>query len=453
MARHLGSAPVLLMVWVVGGFFTLLGALTQCELVGQMPGTGGLYTYLREIYGETVGYFYGWANLTVGNTGSIAAIAYIFAAYLGEFVHLPHLPIAYEKIAFVIPYLGSLYPLQDFGVKAVAGTLICALTYLNIRGVKLGTLVQTISLSAKVIALVLVIAVALIFGHFSGASTSNWFETNPVHVSHWTWLAGVTAALSGAFWSYDGWGTVAYIGGEVKQPEKNLPRAIILGSICFIALYLLMNLAYLYILPIHELGAAGDDRVASVMISRVMGHTGGVLVALLVLLSTFDTVNSSILTCGRVFYAMAVEGLFLKSVGEVHPKYGTPSRALLHQCAWCLILLFSGSFDLVTSMYVFVSWLLYLLMGIGVFILRIREPHRVRPFRVPGYPWVPLIFVLFTFSFLGLTLVGDISAYVNHEAPVINSVMGLVFVLSGAPLYFYLLSQRKVNGFLIVQKN
>ena len=320
MARRLGSAPLLLAVWVVGGVFTILGALTQCELVGQMPGTGGLYTYLREIYGETTGFFYGWANLTVGNTGSIAAIAYIFASYLSEFVPLPHLSPALEKFAVHIPYLGSLFPFQDFGIKAVAGILICGLTVLNIRGVKLGTLVQSISMSAKALALILVIVLAFALGHSSGGTTANWFEAGALHVSRWTWLAGVTAALSSAFWSYDGWGTVANIGDEVKEPEKNLPRAIILGSICFIALYLLMNLAYLYVLPVHELGLAPDDRVASSMASKLLGHTGGVVIALLVLLSTFDTVNSSILTCGRIFYAMAREGLFLKSVAEVHPS-------------------------------------------------------------------------------------------------------------------------------------
>jgi APA family basic amino acid/polyamine antiporter len=444
MAKRLGSAPLLLLVWVVGGFFTLLGALTLCELTGQMPGTGGLYTYLREIYGDAVGYFYGWANLTVGNTGSIAAIAYIFGAYLSEFIPLPHLSPALEKVAIHLPYLGDLFPLQDIGIKGVAALLICGLTYLNIRGVKLSTLVQTISMSAKVLAMIVVIAVALIWGgHTPGASTANWIAPGTIHFTHWTWLAAVTAALSGAFWSYDGWGGVAYVGGEVKQAEKTLPRAIILGSICFITLYLVMNLAYLYVLPIQQLGAAPDDRVASVMVSKVWGHAGGILVALLVLLSTFDNVNASILICGRVFYAMAREGLFLKSVGEVHPKYGTPSRALLHQCAWCLILLFSGSFDLVTSMYVFVSWLLYLLMGIGVFILRFREPNRPRPFRVPGYPWIPALFVLFTLVFLVLTLAGDITSYANHEVPVINSVVGLLFVFSGTPLYLYILRQRK----------
>jgi APA family basic amino acid/polyamine antiporter len=443
MARHLGSAPLLLGVWLVGGFFTLLGGLTQCELVGQMPGTGGIYTYFREIYGEATGFFYGWANLTVGNTGSIAAIAYIFASYFSEFVPLPHLAPAVEKIAVHIPYLGSLFPFQDFGIKVVAAILICVLTFINIRGVKLGTLVQSISMSAKVLAMIIVIAIAFAFGHATGGSTSHWFETNPAHISHWTWIAGVIAALSSAFWSYDGWGTVAYIGDEVKNPEKNLPKAIIWGSLCFIALYLVMNLAYLYILPVHTLGVVPDDRVASAMAAKVLGHSGAVIIALLVLLSTFDAVNSSILTCGRVFYAMAVEGLFLKSVAEVDPEFHTPKRALLHQCAWCLILLFSGSFDLVTSMYVFVSWLIYLMMAIGVFILRRRHPDHPRPFKIPGYPYVPILFVLFAFGFLVLTLAGDITAYANHEAPAINSVMGLVFVLLGAPLYLYVKKFQK----------
>lgn len=440
MARALGNAPLLLAVWVAGGLFTLLGALTQCELVGMMPGTGGLYTYLREIYGEVTGFFYGWAQLTVGNSGSIAAIAYTFAIYLGEFVTLPQLSPALEQWPLYIPYLGTLFPFKEIGIKIVAGSLICGLTYLNINGVKLGSALQTASASAKVLALITVVAAAVILGPSSGASTAHWFESTSAYagLSGWAWIAAVVAALSSAFWAYDGWGSVAYIGDEVKDARKNLPRAIILGSLSFIALYFLMNLAYLYVLPVEAIGIAVEDRVASAMVSKVLGQGGAALIALLVVLCTFDSVNSGILTCARVYYAMAQEGQFLKSVAKVHPKYGTPSNALLLQCACCLVLLFSGSFDLLIGMYVFVSWLIYLLMGVGVFVMRLRDPKRTRPFRVPGYPWVPLLFVFFALAFVVLTLAGDIGAYASHEVPVIRSVMGLLFVFTGLPMFFYL---------------
>lgn len=446
MAQGLGSAPLLLMVWVVAGIITLMGALTQCELVGQMPRTGGLYEYFREIYGEKIGFLYGWANFMIAGSGAIAAIAIIFAKYFGEFITLPHLSESWEKIPWHLPLLGDIFPFANMGGKIVAGCVIILLTAINIRGVKTGAYLQSVSTTAKVIALLIVVGVAFIAGSHIG-STANWSGVTSLgeSLSGWTLIGAMGAAITGAFWSYDGWGNVAYIGGEVKEPSKTLPRAIILGTLTFISLYIIINLAYLYILPIGKLASVPDDRLASEMVSAVIGGIGGALVAGLIMLSTFDTTNSTILTNARVYFAMARDKVFAPSAGVVHPKFQTPHISLIMQGTWALILLFSGSFGLILDMYVFVNWMLYVLMALGVFILRRRDPNRERPFKVPGYPVVPAIFVLFATCYVVVTLVKDINGYSEGTQPIISSVTGIALVLAGLPFYYFWKKKQKIE--------
>jgi len=437
MARSLGSAPWMLAVWVFAGILTLFGAFTQCELASQMPRTGGLYEYLKIIYGETMGFIYGWANFMIAGSGAIAAIAYIFASYFGEFVNLPHLSPELEKWPLHLPLIGTLFPLADIGKKIVGSLLIAFLTLLNVRGVKIGATLQSISTSAKILAILVIVGIAFIFG--SGVGSMDHLHSVSEagsSLSGWTLIGAISVAMSGAFWSYDGWGNVAYIGGEVREPSRTLPRAIVLGTFSFIALYLLINLAYLYILPIDVLGKVADDRVASAMVSAIFRTPGAMMVAALILLSTFDTTNSSILTNSRVYYAMANDGVFWKKASETHPQYQTPHVSLWCQGVWAIILLCSGSFDSIMSMYVFVNWALYVLMAIGLFVLRKRNPSAIRPFSVPGYPWVPAIFLLFSFVYVVVTLVSDVSAYQSGAQPLIKSLAGIALVLTGLPFYF-----------------
>ncbi len=435
MARGLGSAPLLLLVWLITGLMTLLGAFTQCELVAQMPTTGGLYTYLREIFGERIGFLYGWANFIIAGSGAIAALAFIFAWYVGEFVSLPHLSPALEKWPVYVPYVGSFFPLADLGTKVVGALLIGALTVMNMRGIRLGALVQSVSTTAKVLGIGLVLIAAFTargsVSHFSGVAPGH------VTLSGWALIGAVGMAMSGAFWSYDGWGNVSYIAGEVREPAKTIPRAIILGSFGFITLYLLVNLAYLYVLPIEAIGAAPHDRVAASMMAAVMGPRGAMLVAALVILSVANTSNSTILTNARVYYAMAHRQVFSPSCGAIHSRFHTPHMALLFQGLWSIMLLLSGSFDLITSMYVFVNWLLYILMAVGVFVLRARFPTRERPYRTPGYPFVPALFILLSAVFLIVTLVTDVQSFRAGQQPAIKSVMGLLLVLMGLPFYVF----------------
>jgi basic amino acid/polyamine antiporter, APA family len=437
MARTLESAPLMLFVWLLGGIFTAFGAMTQCELVGQMPRTGGMFVYLKEIYGEQVGFLYGWANLMIAGSGAIAGIASIFASYAGEFIALPKLDPSWESIAVQIPILGRLHPFQDIGVKLLGAVAIIILTALNIRGVGLSGKFQSVTTSSKILAILLIALIALVFGGAAG-DTAHWFQTtDKTAAMSVTELIGIVAiALSGAFWAYDGWGTVSYLAGEVKEPSKTIPRAILLGSFIFITLYMIVNLAYLYILPIGMMANVEGDRVASAMATNVIGGVGGGLIAALIMLSTFDATNSTILTNARCYFAMAKANLFWKKTGEVHPRYKTPHISLMMQAAWAIVLLFSGSFWTIIDMYVFVNWIVYILMGTGVFIMRRRHPNAERSFRVPGYPIVPGLFVLFAITFVTLSLTTDIQNFQDGKQEFLNSVMGLVMVLSGLPLYY-----------------
>ena len=437
MARVLESAPLMLFVWLLGGIFTAMGAMTQCELVGQMPRTGGMFVYLKEIYGEQVGFLYGWANLMIAGSGAIAGIASIFASYAGEFIALPKLSPSWESLALSIPVLGTLHPFADIGVKMLGAVAIIALTYLNIRGVAISGRFQSVSTSAKIAAILLIALIALVFGG-SAVDTANWFETSTkTSAMSATELIGIIAiALSGAFWAYDGWGTVAYLAGEVKEPSKTIPRAILLGAFIFISLYMIVNLAYLYILPVGTMANVEGDRVASAMATEVIGGLGGGLIAALIMVSTFDATNSTILTNARCYFAMAKANLFWRKTGTVHPRFKTPYISLMMQGAWAIVLLFSGSFWTIIDMYVFVNWIVYILMGTGVFIMRRRHPNAERSFRVPGYPIVPGLFVAFAITFVVLTLVTDIQNFQAGKQEFLNSVMGLILVLSGLPLYY-----------------
>ncbi|HZK75653.1 MAG TPA: amino acid permease [Candidatus Kapabacteria bacterium] len=488
MARDLPSAPYLLGVWVLTGVLTLFGAFTMCELVGQMPKTGGLYEYFREVYGEGIGFLYGWANFMIAGSGAIAAISFFFAMYFENFLPLPHFAHALaamgvsESTPWNIPFLGAIFPYQFLGRKLVASGLVIFLTALNIRGVKLGGTLQSISTTTKILAILAIVLVAFIAGSHVG-SVSNWVGAaegahHAVNYalpllkkeggggwSGWTTIGAIAMAMSGAFWSYDGWGNVAYIAGEVREPTKTIPRAIITGTIIFIALYIVVNLAYFYILGVEGVANAPGDRVASQMIYAVVGAGGAGIIAALLMLSAFDTTNSTVLTNARVYYAMARNGLFNRGSAKVHEKFQTPYIALMLQGAWSIVLLMTGSFDLITSMYVFVNWVLYVLMAIAVFILRRRRsgvtgsadsgsfrggkqrfpPHESeRPFSVPGYPWVPAIFVLFATAFLIITLVTDIQSYQAGTQPLIKSATGIALVLTGLPFYFYWRWKRRV---------
>ena len=437
MAAQVGSPTVLLGVWLLAGVVSLLGTLSNAELASMMPRTGGQYVFLQRAYGPFVAFLYGWALLAVIQSGSIAALSYVFAEYTTRLVVLPETPASLANFTFHMPLIGDIAPLRDLGVKALATAVILGLTVVNYVGVRLGSIVQNVFSVAKIGAMAgLAVAVALRPGVGHAANLIS--NSNVIHPTGLAWWAAAAAALQGAFWAYDGWHKITYIGGELKSPRRDLPRSLIMGILLVTGLYLLMSAVYSFVLPIDEM--ARSKLVAADVAERCFAG-GGRWIALAVMLSTFGAANAVILTSARVYFSTAGDGLFPALIGRAHPRFHTPAASLVLQGGWSIVLLFSGTFDTLTDTLIFVSWFFYIANTWAVIVLRRREPTASRPFRVPFYPLVPIVFVCFGFVYLGLTLDNDLATYrqaVNAGQPaLLNSALGLALVLSGAPIYFY----------------
>jgi APA family basic amino acid/polyamine antiporter len=439
MAEQLGSPELLIAVWVIAGIITLFGALTNAEIAGMIPVTGGQYVYFREMYGDFFAYLYGWAIFAVIQTGSIASITYIFSHYAGYFYHLPNFSPEIEKsFEIYIPFIGSIYPLREFGEKMLTIGIIFFLTAVNYFGVIFGGRLSALFTSMKVLAILAIVALGFLIGN---GDFGNFSSDIPGFSNSAGLLSGIIIALSGAFWAYDGWNNITYIAGEVKNSQRNIPIALIVGTLVIIFVYVLINLAYLYILPMSEM--AGSKLVASDMATAVIGPIGGGLIAAAVMISTFGTANGTIMVSARVYFAMSKERLFFKKIGDTHSKFKTPANALLLQAGWTAVLVLSGTFDILTDMLIFISWIFYAMGAYGVFILRKKWKDKERPYKVFGYPYVPIIFIVFASAFVIITLFNDINNYVRGDSEIINSVFGLFLSALGIPVYMYFNKKRK----------
>lgn len=436
MAQVTGSPELMLFVWVLAGVLTLFGALSNAEVASMIPETGGQYVYFEKMYGKFIAYMYGWALLAVIQTGSIASIAYVFAEYSQEFsvFILPHFSKEIEQsITFTIPFIGKFYPLANIGVKAITIGVILFLSFINYLGVRFGGQISLVFTIAKVLAILILIAFGFAFsnGSLSNLSTdASTFSSNGKLI-----FAGIIGAMSAAFWSYDGWNNITYIAGEVKNPRKNIPKSLIIGTFIIIAVYLLINIAFLYVIPIEQM--AGSSRIAADVANIAMGPIGAMFVAAAVMVSTFGTTNGTIMVSSRVYYAMSQKGLFFSKIGKSHDKFFTPGNALILQAVWSSVLVMSGTFDQLTDMLIFVSWIFYAAGAYGVFILRKKMPNAERPYKVWGYPYVPAIFVAVATIYVFATLYTDIGSYINGESEIIRSVFGLFLLSLGIPFYLY----------------
>jgi basic amino acid/polyamine antiporter, APA family len=439
MAENLGSPELMLAIWVIAGVITLFGALTNAEIAGMIPITGGQYVYFREMYGDFFAYLYGWAIFVVIQTGSIASIAYVFAHYTGYFFEFPRLTADMENISLYLPYIGHIFPLRFIGEKLVAIGLIFFLSIVNYFGVIFGGRVAGLFTSMKVAAILIIVILGFTLGE---GSFSNFVEDTPGFAMNMGLFSGIIIALSGAFWAYDGWNNITYIAGEVKNSQRNIPLALFIGTIIIITVYIIINLAYLYILPVEQM--AGSKLVASDMATLVLGPLGGGLVAAAVMISTFGTANGTIMVSARVYFAMSREKLFFKRIGNIHEKYKTPANSLLFQAVWTAILILSGTFEILTDMLIFISWIFYAMGAYGVFVLRKKWPDVERPYKVFGYPYIPIIFIIFAGAFVFFTMYNDIINYNQGKTEIINSLFGIVLVLTGIPFYLYFNRKRKI---------
>ena len=453
MALQLGSPELLLGVWVLAGVLTLFGALTNAEVAGMISETGGQYVFFQKMYGDFIAYLYGWSMFSVVQTASIASITYIFSDSVNALFPLPHLSSQTEAFSIFIPLIGAIHPLQDFGVKILTAIIILLLTAINYRGVALGGKVQLVFTTLKVAALgfIVLCAFALGNGSFSNFAVDS-INTNGSSAipQGWDLLSAIVMALSGAFWAYDGWNNITYIAGEVKNPSKNIPKALFTGMMIIITVYVLINVAYLYIMPVQsmassQLVAVDITKLIITSLNPSLAYLATGFVAIAIMISTFGTSNGTILVSSRVYYAMSKQGLFFPSLGKIHPTFKTPANALIVQGIWSSILVFSGTFDTLTDMLIFVSWIFYALGAFGIFILRKKMPDAPRPYKVWGYPFIPAIFTLFAFVFVVYTVYNDIDMYNKGINPVINSVFGLFLVGIGIPFYMYFQRNKTVN--------
>lgn len=434
MAAQLSSPLLLLLVWIVAGIISIFGAMAFAELGTLFPETGGQYVYLQKAYGDFVAYLYGWGSITVVNSAAIAAMAFVCANYTGYFIHLPRFdPATEHSLVWHIPLIGDILPLQYIGMKALAISIIMGLSIVNYLSVRTGNSIQFISTVLKTGALLLLIFGILFSGH---GHTRNFFEpASDFHLSGFSLLTAFMAATTGAFASYDGWNNLNMVAGEIKDPNENITRSLLSGLFVCMIVYLLITLAFMYALPVGEM--AKSSMVASDAIQKTLGLGAGAAVAGLIVISTFGAVSVNLLTNARVIFSMAEGGNFFSWGAKVHPRFNTPGNAVLILGLWSSILVISGTFDILTDMFIFMSWIFYVMVVLAVIVMRKKMPDAERPYRVKGYPWVPLVFVLFAMFYLISTLYYDMTNYLTGKSTVINSVFGILLTLSGVPLFPY----------------
>ena len=422
MAADLHSSTWILLAWIIGGIITLFGALSNAEVAGLLADTGGEFVYLKKIYNRFFAFMYGWSLFTVIQTATISSLAYVFAQSLNSIIHIPAIFSSLQHFSIG----GVFLPFQDFGIKMTAILLILILTGLNISGLKSGASVSKVIMLLVFIGLLTIVIFGLTSTTTSPANILDFKELTSGTVT----LSAFYTAMLGAFWAYQGWVSVGFIGGEVKDPTRNIPKGIVTGVFIVIFIYLLVNVTYLTLLSIPQLVQINKsgNQIAAVEAVRSFWGTGGVMfISLLILVTTLGCTNASILTGARPYYAMAREKLFFRGIEKIN-KANVPSNSLLWQGIWASVLVLSGTFDQLTDMIIFAVFIFYGATTLGVFILRRRMPEAHRPYKVWGYPVVPAVFILFCIGLFFNTIITR-----PREAAI-----GLILIFSGIPVYFFL---------------
>ena len=424
MSRNLGSSGWLLLAWVVSGFLTVMAALSYGELSAMMPQAGGQYVYIQRAFGRLTAFLYGWTVFTVIQTGVIAAVGVAFAKFTAIFFPV----FSPENILFDAGFL-KLNSAQLLAISSIA-----FLTWLNSRGVRDAKWVQTIFTSAKLVALLALI----IFGLWKGLGSTAW-QANfkdpwaafslkdgiSEAISGWSLLMLMGVAMVGSLFSSDAWNNVTFIAGEIRNPKRNLPLSLFVGTLLVTVIYLLANLAYLALLPIGDIQVAAEDRVGTAAARVIFGDSAVYLMAALIMVSTFGCNNGLIMSGGRLFYAMAKDGLFFRKAATLNEK-DVPAFALWIQGIWASILCLSGKYGDLLEYTTFASLLFYIVTIAGLFVLRKKEPKAERPYRTFGYPLLPAAYILLALGFCINLLIGSPQF----------TLAGLCIVALGFPVYF-----------------
>jgi APA family basic amino acid/polyamine antiporter len=404
VAKLLGTGNEILVVWLIGGIVAMTGALTFAELASRFPGTGGVYLYLREAYGDLVAFLYGWCILTVITSGALAGLCLVFARYLAFVLHLSddaQIPIAIVELTVV--------------------------TLINIFGVKFSSLFSSTLTVIKIAGIAMIVAVAMFYGQH--------LIQNLTVRNHETATVSFGLALIGVLWSYGGWHHASYIGGEVINAQKVLPKALVAGALLVTIIYMSVNVGYLSLLGMEQM--ATSQAIAADAMMQVTA-TGGILIAILIAVSTFGTSTIYTLSAPRIYYRMGADKVFFPWLSDVHSKFGTPAKAVLLQSVWAVVLLiFWGTFENLATYVTFMDWIFMTMAAIALFLFRKRMPmSSYSGYKTPLYPVVPLIFIGISLWFLGSTLIGR----------PLQTLAGLLLMVIGLPVYFYFKrnQQRKV---------
>jgi APA family basic amino acid/polyamine antiporter len=430
MAQDVGTPTLVLAAWVAAGLLSLAGALTYAELGAMLPHAGGEYVYLRHSYGNASAFLFGWQRFIVAGSASIAALGAGFAVFLSAFLPLNQV---WAERKFTL--LNQTINWQFGSKQVVAVAVILLLSGVNCLTVAFGGKVQSVLTVLKVAGIAVVI-----IGVFFFAPSVTWSNlATPAGTAGWTGFAVFGTAMLAALWAYDGWNNMPMAAGEVQNPGRNIPRALISGMIVIMTIYCLANLAYFYALPFGEVVTSNSTAhrealpVASKAAQSFLGEYGGRIVALAFVVSALGALNGSILSNARVPYAMARDGVFFASQARLSRTTHVPVIAIMIQAVWSSVLALSGTFDQLTDCLLFASWIFYGLVTSSVFVLRRKLPDAERPYKTLGYPLMPLIFVL-----VATWLV--INTLVNKP---VESVVGLVLMALGLPLYFYFRQRQR----------
>ncbi|MGY3052867.1 APA family basic amino acid/polyamine antiporter [Pedobacter sp. UYEF25] len=435
MAEGLLSPGLVMLVWALAGVVILCGILSIGELGAMFPESGGAFYWLEKTYGKLVAFLYGWSCFTVIQTAAIASVAYVFSGALGTFFPLPHLSQHLESITI----FGIIQPLDNIGAKIITSLMIMLLTFININSTKKGGNLSRVFTYTIVLSILLIVAFSLssAVGSLKNLSTNSVTYPPSGFATNFGFLGILVIAMRNAFWGYEGFIALGFIGEELREPRKNMPRAMLGGILMITLIYLLANFAYLYVMPIDELIAslkADKNLIAAVVVvNKVFGTGGAYAVSAMILVSTFGCTNATILLSSRIYYAMGKDNMFFKDAGKAHPKHYTPHKSLIYQCIWACILVFTGSFDLLTDLVVIAGFLFYGLVVFGVIILRIKNKDTFRPYKTWGYPAVPLVFV-------AVCIVLMVVSFIQSPA---KASVGMLLIFTGLPFYYYWKAKNK----------
>jgi basic amino acid/polyamine antiporter, APA family len=410
--REMPQPALLIGLWCVGGLLTLAGVVTYAELGTMFPKAGGQYHYLKEAYGPLYGFLFGWTSFLVMQCGSIAYLAVASAECLGAF-----LPFFRSSHVIASVPLG-LTSLQVSGSQIGAAIAIILLSAVNYVGLREGSLVQNAITIVKIASLLALAGFGLAV---APTVQTPWHAPLPEH----DLVRAISLAMIGVLWCYDGWYSATFCAGEMRDPSRNLPRGMLLGTLFVAVLYILVNLVYMRAMPLHDLGQSGGIGAAAA--TTLFGSKFAVLVTLAVFVSVFGCLSANVLTAARIYLPMAQDGLFFRALAKIHPVHRTPSNCIVAQAAWSIVLAFSGTYEQLGTYVIFATFTFHVATGAAVFVLRRRRPDQPRPYRVWGYPWTPIAFILMAFAFVCNTL----------SVRPIESLWGLLLMALGLPAYLW----------------